>query len=266
MKHLINKQFIAIIAIAMSMAFFSCKKETTEEPEPIPTPAEIPKGEFLLHLHTYIDQEEVDLYNIPYATSQGHEITLTMAQLYISSIQLEKLDGSFVDVAGKILLKTLQAQTYLVGDVPVGNYKGLRFKVGLDATTNAANPNTVADSVALNKPAMWFGSTPQPDGYIFMNVTGIYEISSGGTSVTSVFNYKIGTAANYKQVIMPAHNFSIVEGQVAFGHIIIDYSKLFTGIQLNDPNNLSVITPADNSSAVAATIVNNIPSMFIYEP
>lgn len=261
MKQRIKKQSWVIIAIAMVIAFSSCKKETPEEPEP--TPAETPTGEFLLHLHTYIDQEEVDLYNIPYSTTQGHEITLTMAQLYISSIQLEKLDGSLVDVTGKIVLKTLQANTYVVGNVPVGNYKGLRFKVGLDATTNAANPNASADSVALNKPAMWFGSAPQPDGYVFMNVQGAYETISGATYV---FNYKIGTDANYKQVIMPAHNFSVVEEQVAYGHIMIDYSKLFTGIQLNQPENLSVATPAGNSSAVAAVIVNNIPSMFIYEP
>ena len=77
--------------------------------------------------------------------------------------------------------------------------------------------------------------------------------------------YKIGTNAHYKQVNMSDHNFTLVEGQVEFAHIIVDYSRLFNGVQLNNKDNLSITTPSANNSALAAKIVNNIPSMFIYE-
>jgi hypothetical protein len=259
-----KKQFFLIGFIIGIVCVSSCNKHKDETAAPL-TPANTPKGTFMFHLHTYIDQDEVDLYGITYATTAGRNISLTQAQMYISEVQLEKLDGSWIDIAGKKLLKTFEADTYVVGDVPVGNYKSIRFKVGLDAATNLLNPTATADSVILNKPAMWYGSTAQPNGYIFLNVQGTIDTSSNMSGAMANFAYKIGTNTNYKQITMPDKNFSVVENQVVFGHIIIDYSLLFTGIQLNHSTNLSVITPADNSNALTTALVNNIPTMFKYE-
>jgi hypothetical protein len=251
--------FVGIILL------YSCKKDNTEELAPT-TPVNAPTGTFMFHLHTYLDLNEVDLYGITYTTTAGRNISLSMAQLYISDIQLVKLDGSTYTVSGKKLLKVLEADTYLVGNVPVGNYKTIRFKVGLDASSNQLNPTATADSIVLNRPAMWFGNTAQPDGYVFLNVQGMIDTSTTMSGTPVPFSYKIGTNANYKQVVMPDKNFSVVENQVTFDHLWVDYNQLFTGIQLNQNSNLFVTTVADNSTALATTIVNNIPAMFVYEP
>ncbi len=258
-------QLIVPLLILIMAGFSSCDKGKDEEPIPV-TPANTPKGTFMFHLHTYIGESEVDLYNVPYTSPSGREISLSIAQMYISEVQLVKLDGSVIDISGKKILKTFEGSTYVVGDVPVGNYKTLRFKVGLDAATNLLNATATADSVILNKPAMWFGSAAQPDGYVFMNVQGMIDTSANISGMMAPFVYKIGTDANYKQVVMPDKNMSVVEDQVTFGHIMIDYSKLFTGIQLNQSSSLSVATPAANSSSAATAILNNIPSMFVFEP
>ena len=257
-----KKIFLLFIIIGTFGA--SCKKNKSEEPEPN-KPTDAPKGTFMFHLHSFIDNNEVDLYNITYTALDGRSMSLSMAQLYLSDIQLVKLDGSTVDVSGKKIFKVLETDTYLIGNVPVGNYKTFRFKVGLNATTNALNPTATADSTILNKPAMWFGGSAQPDGYVFMNVQGTIDTSSDMTGKMAPFVYKIGSNANYKQVTMPNRNFTIVENQVEYGHLYIDYYKMFTGIQLNQNSNLSVNTSAENSNALAAKIVNNIPTMFIYE-
>ncbi len=225
----------------------------------------VPIGSFIFHLHTYIDNTEVDAYNIDYKTLDGRKISLSISQLYISGIQLVKVDGSTYDFSGKNLLKVLDKETYLVGDVPVGNYKSIRFKVGLDAATNAVNPVTSADSGILNKSAMWFGSAAQPDGYVFMNVQGTIDTSAGMNKPSVPFAYKIGTNTNYKQITMSDKPFSVLENQVALGHILIDNSKLFNSLTLNQSSNLSVTTASANSSGLAAKIVNNMPSMFVYE-
>lgn len=258
------KNNLLFILIIVGINFSSCKKDKSDTPDPS-NPSSTPKGTFLLHLHIYIDNNEVDLYNITYTTLDGRNILLSMGQLYISTIQLVKLDGSAVDVPGKKILKVLETDTYLVGDVPVGNYKTIRFKVGLDAATNTLSPTTSSDSSILNKPAMWFGGTAQPDGYVFMNVQGLIDTSSDLSGTAVPFVYKIGTNANYKQVQMPDRNFTISENQVQYGHLLIDYSKIFTGIQLNQNSNLSITTAAENNTALAAKIVSNIPGMFIYE-
>ena len=255
-----NSLLVQVLFIIGLLSSTSCATKDTPTPEPV-----VPKGTFLFHLHTYIDNNEVDLYNITYSTLEGRKISLNMAQLYVSNIQLVKLDGTVVDVSGKKILKVFEADTDLVGDVPVGNYKSIRFKVGLDAATNTLSPTTPSDSAILNKPAMWFGSSAQPDGYVFMNLQGKIDTSATLDKTPVPFTYKIGTNANYKQVIMGEKNFTVEEGKAIYGHIIIDYSKLFNGIQLNQLSNLSVTTASANSSTIATKIANNIPSMFIYE-
>lgn len=254
------KRLFIVVFASLCLAACDTKKEAvTPTPEPVET------GTFMLHLHTYIDLEEVDLYNIGYQTSEGRSVSLSMSQLYLSDIQLVKADGSLYNVAGKRLLKKFETHTYLVGEVPVGNYKAIRFKVGLDTETNAKNPKAVADSTILNTPSMWFGNAAQPDGYVFMNVQGKIDTSADLSGTPIPFSYKIGTNAHYKQVTMEGKNFAIVKGEVTFGHIIIDYSKLFSGVALNQLSNLSINTASDNQSAIAQKIANNIPSMFIYE-
>ena len=225
----------------------------------------VPTGTFMFHLHTYISNSEVDLYGIDYKTLDGRTISLNMAQLYVSDVQLVKLDGSLVNISGKKILKVFEKETDIVGDAPVGNYKSIRFKIGIDATTNALAPTTPSDSAILNKPAMWFSNAAQPDGYVFMNVQEKVDTSAAKNKATVPFAYKIGTNANYKQVTMGDKNFSVEEGKAAFGHLIIDYSKLFDGIDLTKIGNLSVTTASANSTAIAAKIANNMPSMFIYE-
>jgi hypothetical protein len=245
----------------LSAAFFSCKKEKVQADEK----PETPTGIFMFHLHTYLDNNEVDLYNIPYTTIDGRTISLSLAQLYISDVQLVKPDGSTYDFAGKKILKIFEKDTYLVGDVPIGNYRSFRFKVGLNSSANAQLPADPADSSILNRPEMWLGNTAQPDGYVFMHVQGTIDTTSDLSGGMAPFTYKIGTNAQIKQVNMPDKNFTVLEGQVMYGHLWIDYNKLFAGVALNQAANLSVKTAADNASANAVKIANNIPSMFIYE-
>jgi len=153
----------------------------------------------------------------------------------------------------------------VVGKLAVGTYKSVRFKVGLPSAVNSSIPSDSPDSVSLNHPEMWFGSTAQPDGYCFLHVSGEIDTSSTLSGNMTPFQFRIGTNSNYEQVIMPLEYFTVVENQVVFSHIIIDYSKLFSGIGLNDPANLSILDPSDNSTLPGQTVSNNIPLMFRYE-
>jgi hypothetical protein len=236
---------------------FACENEAVEPPAP-----PVPKGTFLFHLHNYIDLQEIDLYGIEYQTSEGRSIVLDYTEMYISEIQLLKEDGSLYSIPGKILLKNFRDQTYEVAEVPVGKYKSVHFKVGLPAAVNALAPK---DSAILDQPAMWWNSSAQANGYLFMNVQGKIDTSADLSHSPVPFVYKIGTNANYVAVKMPEREFTIKEDTYFYGHIIVDYSQLFKGLALNKASNLSVQTIAENANATAQQIVCNIPSMFIYE-
>jgi hypothetical protein len=254
--------FISMIILSSS----SCKKEKNEEPSPdnSTTNTTTAHGTLMFHLHTYIDAQEVDAYNIEYTTDAGRNISLSIAQLYISDIQLEKLDGSFYTVPNKTLLKILEVETYLVGNVPAGNYKSVRFKVGLPSATNVLSPTASSDSLILNRLDMWFSNTVQPDGYVFLNVQGTIDTSLEMSGKMCPFVYKLGTNAHYKQVNMPAQNFTILPNQTEFVHMYVDYNRLFTGVIL-DSAHLNITTVAENNAPLATQIANNLSAIFKYE-
>jgi hypothetical protein len=262
MKIKISTKFIGWILgiLIIPIVFTSCSHhddDDTTTPTTTGGGSNTPKGQLYFHLHTYIDNNEVDLYNTNYTADDGRKISLQLAQLYLSDIQLVKLDGSTVSVPGRHILMEQDIATYLIADVSVGNYKSVRFKIGLDPATNGLNPSE-----------MWFGSTPQPDGYAFVSVKGKIDTSENADNSAmqmQFFEYKIGTNDHYIQVNMPDRNFSVFQNQIQYVHVLVDYYKLFNGLKLNEPSNLSATSAAVNNQSPATNIANNIPSMFRYE-
>jgi hypothetical protein len=260
--------FVACILFAGSLS--SCNHPDDTEPEANSTSgtSNTPKGKLVFHLHTYIDNNEVDLYNTNYTADDGRKMSLQLAQLYISDIKLVKLDGSVIDIPNCHILMQQNIATYDIAEVPVGNYKSVLFKIGLDAITNSLNPHQSNDSVILNHPEMWFGSTAQPEGYVFLSVTGKVDTSTNADNTAQQmqsFAYKIGTNNHYTQIHMPDKNLTVYPNQIGYIHIIVDYYKLINGILLNNPANLSAITVSENAQAPATQIANNIPLLFRYE-
>jgi hypothetical protein len=115
---------------------------------------------------------------------------------------------------------------------------------------------------------MWFGTSAQPSGYIYVNIEGKIDttaIGNGTVAQMIPFSYKIGTIANSKQVILPDNNFAVLPNLAEYVHITINYMKLFEGVDLTKNNNLLIQNQGDNLGILAKLIVNNIPSMFRYE-
>ena len=187
MKIIKNKNFLSLCAIAMMLIVSSCGSKDTI------TPA-TPTGTFMFHLHTDIASNEVDAYGETYAMASGRKMSLNLAQLYISGVQLVKSDGTTVDVSGNVL-KVFETEEFLVGNAPVGNYTSVKFKVGLNAATNLLNA-TSTDTL-LNRKEMWFGNAPQPDGYVFLNLQGTIDTSAALNKTPVPFTYKIGTNAHH---------------------------------------------------------------------
>lgn len=251
MKNLLPTLFLFLLA--------ACSNEAIEPEEPTE------KGTFSLHLHAYVGLQEVDLYGINYETPEGRSMSLDFSQMYISDVQLVKTNGSVYAIKSKSFLKNLKVHTYEIGQVPIGTYKSIRFKVGLPPSINGLNPTAPSDSAILNQPNMWWGNTAQPGGYVFLNVQGKIDTSLNKNKVPVPFVYKIGTNAHYVQVQLGEKEFTIEKDAYVYGHLIVDYSKLFTGITLNQPSSLSVKTAAENNAALGKKIANNIPAMFTYE-
>jgi hypothetical protein len=243
----------------------SCKKK---DEQPTPTVLTAPVS---LHIHSYLDNYEVDAYDIAgvpivYTTTEGRKVSLTCAQLYVSDIELIKLDGSVYPMKDTVLLVNIEKQLYNIGDAPIGNYQTLRFKVGLNPVINNKLPSK--ENYFLNDSKMWFNTQATPNEYVFVNCAGKIDTTKLATGIEAdmqPFVYKIGTNANYATVQMPNKNFSVSMNVKNYIHLYADYSILYKGVDLTDPTNLLVNSVADNSKSVASDIFKNMSSMFVYE-
>lgn len=262
---------LLLLLCCAHLFFTACNKKSDD-----PTPEEeanttnkgtVPMGRLAMHLHNFIESTEVDAYGQTFPDGDNRKITLNMGQVYLSNFELIRLDGSVYAVPNTVILKNQIDLHYVIGEVPVGNYKTVRFTIGLDANTNQKTPSTDA-SDPLNQSSMWFGSAAQPEGYVFANIQGkidTTEDASSSNSQMQPFSYRIGTNRNVRKVTMPDNTFAVMANLSYDLHMYIDYSRLFRGIQLSNPANLIITTPADNSTNIATQLANNLTNMFVYE-
>ena len=220
----------------------------------------------MFYLQTNIDTNEVVSMGTAYKMRKGgRKISVNVAQLYISGIQLTKSDGSVLDMSRSIILEKQLRKPYTIGRVPLGSYVSIKFNIGLSPVQNASNP-APADS-ALNQSSMWFGTSAQPSTYVFVNFQGTIDTSATATcSVPQMkpFSYKIGLNSSLQTISFPIQNCSFIENQVQYIHMIIDYSKLFNGVDINISSNLFMNTTGANTDSVGTRIAANIPLMFHY--
>ena len=250
------KRFLTITTITLLL--LACEKEVS-------TSSTIPKGNLILHLHSNIGEKEIDSLNEDLKTPQGRNISISMAQFYISDIQLVKLDGSFYNIPFNGSLKRFEEESINIGAINVGNYKSVRFKVGLIPATNKLLPTAEGYNILLNQSEMWFGTMAKSDEYVFLNFAGQIDTTKAMNGVKVPFEYRIGGNDNLIEVAMPEQGLTILEGQIGYGHMVIDYSKFFQNIDLTNADNLKVQSLDDNKKAIVSTLKTNITSMFRYE-
>lgn len=245
----------------------SCSNEK-EMPQP-----KVEYAPLSFHIHTYLGNYEVDAYDIAgtpivYTTTEGRKISLSCAQVYVSEIELVKMDGTTYPIKDTVLLVNIANQLYHVGNVPVGNYKSLKFKVGLNPTTNNQLPS--ANASYLNDSKMWFNASATQNEYVFMNCTGKIDTTKNATGLEAdmqPFVYKIGTNDRYVSVQMPDKYFTVTNapGMLNYVHMYADYSLIYKGIDLTNVSNLQINSVADNSKQVAIDMATNMSTMFVYE-
>src|SRR6478609_3669669 len=132
---------IILLMLAFIGLALGCKHKKNNEPAPVEY------AELLFHIHSYVNINEIDGYNIIYTSEAGRKISVQMAQLYISHMQLLKADGSVYEIPDSVLLVQQSEETYYMADVPTGNYTGIRFHVGLSAAQNQLAANSFASGI-----------------------------------------------------------------------------------------------------------------------
>ena len=261
--------------MAIALAFTSCKKEGCTDPSATNYDPDAKKddgsceyavtdttGSLKLHIHPAWDSlNDLTLGNENLLMG-GRKIILDVAQFYVCDIKLIDSNDNLVSIDTFLLVKGDQ-HMYNLGEVPIGDYKGFTFMVGVDSTTNVTRqPSDYASGhpLGFQSPSMWWTWS---NGYIHYKFEGRVDTTAGATGAADVpFEWHIG----HNSYQVPINHFSTEAFTVAANGTQVDihttYSGLFHMIDLGA--NLTAINgmSADNPPVVM-DIRTNVHDHFI---
>jgi hypothetical protein len=177
-------------------------------------------------------------FNTQYTNSNGDKIKATQIKYIISNVVLTKKDGT--------ILTYSKAQSYFIVDeataasqvisllnIPAGDYKAVKFGIGVDKAQWELGATGQGDFLATAQTAgmMWSWAA----GYKFINFEGNYttatntteaqfKVHTGKTSVNSVENY------NYTDVTLNFPNNALVRTNITPQvHLLVDLKHILDG-------------------------------------
>lgn len=202
--------------------------------------------------------------NQAYSYPGDMDLTYSTLLFYISDVRLVTVDDEEVVIKDVDMVNfydhhanpatAADGETITITDVPEGDYKGIRFGIGLPADLNATNPADYAATHPMSRTEMywdWRGT------FIFSMVEGAVDTLQDGTP--DVFlTYHSGSDAMYEQVDL-AYNFSIGGGDELTIPLVLDAKKiLVTGAGAYDVVNNNVTHTTADDYHIAEAIIQNL--------
>lgn len=149
---------------------------------------------------------------------------LSRAQFYISGITLVHNGGQELIVPNSYLLINANQTDYSIGQQPINNLEAIRFHIGIDESTNHADPSVYpsGNPLALQNPSMHWGWA---GGYRFVALEG------QSADATSSFQYHCVGDEFYTIVEVPVSSISTANGIVA--NIYTNYANFMHELPLD---------------------------------
>lgn len=165
-----KKIFSLFIATVFLLSFSACDKE-------------VKTTDLYLHFQGKFDSEPLLMYEADYDYESDMQLRFQLVQFYISQVALIKDDGmeELLDVE-LVSFKDIQTEeqanqgvSFLIEEIPVGNYQGIRLIIGLSEELNATQP---ADYIAGHPMTNHYWSWAL--GYVFTKIEGNADFSGDG--------------------------------------------------------------------------------------
>ncbi len=197
------------LTLTLTAAFTAgCKKDKDSEPTN-------QTGTFSVEMDNTVGTQPLTLDSETYTTAAGDNFKVTTFKYYLSNFELLRADGSAYAVPNTYFLvdESKPASTGLeMPQVPVGDYTGLRFVVGVDsARTKALNYTGVLTA----ENGMWWdwskefinvkleGTSPQsPSRGLIFHIAGYKGANGANNTIRTV---TLPFAAGTKMLVRPDH-------------------------------------------------------------
>jgi hypothetical protein len=257
-----KKTIILFSIIATIIIAHSCKKDSAPDSG---------KGNLKIEFDHQVNGAAMQ-YNKDYVNAAGETMKFTLFKYFISNVSLVRTDGTVYtlpkDECYYLIEELASGANPLItlNNIPTGEYKEVRFIVGVDSLKNCAPLNERTGVLDPATSGMYWAWN---SGYIFMKVEGKSPVVAGHPDATGDnFIYHIGlfggysspTVNNVKSIALSksgetAKVSSSISPQV---HIVVDVMEIF-----KNPTTFSLATkPTIHVDPASKTLADNYVDMF----
>lgn len=244
---------IFMMVVLTALSFTACKKDKVEPVPVTPDPHTHDHGEVALKFNHMIGDDLVE-FNQAYNLN-GLEVTFTRIQYYLHDITFypgHTLEDG-VTLSGKYLLVNGNSE-FNLGDVELAHLHGMRFKIGVDPTSNSITSEEFAALEASNplsaqNPSMHW-SWAVGSGYKFVVFEGSFNNGA------NTFVYHVATDALLRQGNMLSTHTDNDHENVTTLELKVDLAAIFNGIDITSNST------QHGAGGVNPTIMDNMVSAF----
>ena len=192
-----------------------------------------------------------------FTNAAGNELKFSTLRYLISEIELVKADGSVIKIEDKFAFINPKEDydSFVLNDIPEGDYKGLNFVIGLDSITNHSNPNLFEADHPLN-PLVNNMHWSWAEGYIFLTLEGKVKIDSGQDKG---FSYHVALLEN-RMPIELTNSFSITGSNTVGLEMEVD--EVFVTPTEFDINEWGNVSHSTGDNGLANTLRDNALDAF----
>lgn len=183
-----------LIPIAFSFLFIACDKQSDETVV----------SDITLNFKANFGNDPLTMFSSEYPYEEGVDVKFQLFQFYISDVTLIKhssnnheekviLDVASVDF-GEIFndQQASEGVSFLIKDVPTGDYSGIRFGIGVAPDLNATGPASYAPGHPLTE-NYWSWAM----GYVFFKIEGNADLDQS-ENFAQKLTFHIGTNEMYR--------------------------------------------------------------------
>ncbi len=199
------------------------------------------------------------LDSLRYEVPGGATVSVTRMSTLLSGFALERSEGGWVELPSQFAwIDAARHRTSAsLRGIPAGEYRALRFAVGLDAGTNAEDPARWPADHPLN-PAVNGLHWSWQGGYIFLALEGHWRTRS---ETPRGFSYHFARDANRTLITLPVP-LKLGADQSAGVSIAFDLAALFTAPRPIAPSRDGDSTHSHEGDPLAAALRANLPGAF----
>ena len=260
-----NSFLVSVMSTFLFLIFLAACHNDPLEPE---------YGTVQLKFDNVVGKQDLKLDTTTYSNGSGEPFSVSKLNYFISNIKLKKADGSAYTVpqdSSYFLVSESNpaSQSILLRNVPIDEYTGIDFVVGVDSLRNTmeiGKRTGALDPGGAAAGMYWDWNS----GYIFLKLEGTSAKAPVDATGKRNFMYHIGLFGGYSKETKTINNLRTI--QLAFGsepaHVVInsttgiqikaDVLKIFDGVKPLSIAKTPDIMVSDSSKNVA----NNYATMF----